>query len=532
VDSDYLDRRVENEFLIEAVMSIPGGEINRQGGMAWPWEWDGQDAVIPGAEAAAEPPAAPRPPVYKVRVRGTADLELVYEIVQPDDTCAAFSGTLRREIGLVRLSGDDRNDRDLRLVQGSSLDRLLNDRGLRARLGREIAADAVDRHLDADSRARLTELDQLFTARLLPDHLGLAFTGGTGLSINSLVGLTADKHGVLLPLATWGAGTRRLAALAIADALQDGHPIALVDEVERGLEPYRQRQLVKAIAEARGQSFITTHSASVIGAAATASLWYVDARSSVGELPRAKIARHQAKDPEAFLARLTIVAEGATEVGFLYEILDREFPAWRDRGVHVTDAGGNDNVLDLVDALASGGLKFGGFADNEGTHAGRWQALQERLGALLFRWADGNTEQNVIPLVPPERLTDFIADPGDEKTGMRLRSLAERLQVGDTSLEAITAAADAAGRPLTSIIVEAATGKVPEHLREAPAAERNPYKGHASLWFKSVAGGRELARKMHDLGVWNTHLQASIGPFLQAVIAAQQDPVRVAPAAA
>src|ERR1039458_7913241 len=41
VDSDYLDRRVEDEFLIEAVMSIPGGEINRQGGMAWPWEWDG-----------------------------------------------------------------------------------------------------------------------------------------------------------------------------------------------------------------------------------------------------------------------------------------------------------------------------------------------------------------------------------------------------------------------------------------------------------------------------------------------------------
>jgi hypothetical protein len=33
--------------------------------------------------------------------------------------------------------------------------------------------------------------------------------------------------------ANWGTGTRRLAALAIADS-----PITLEDEIERGLEPY------------------------------------------------------------------------------------------------------------------------------------------------------------------------------------------------------------------------------------------------------------------------------------------------------
>lgn len=528
VDSDYLDRKVEEEFAIEAVMALPGSEINRQGGMAWPWEWDGQDAVLPGAEVVPGMPAVPRQPVYKVRVRGTLDLELQYEIVQPDDTCVPFSAALRRDIGLVRLSGDDRNDRDLRLVQGSSLDRLLNDRGLRARLGREIAADPVDHHLEVEPRNRLVALNQIFTRRQLPDQLGLAFTGGTGLSINSLVGLTADKNGVVLPLATWGAGTRRLAALAIADSLQDGHPITLVDEVERGLEPYRQRQLVKTIAEANGQSFITTHSASVLGAADTAIVWYVDTGGRIGALPRAKIAQHQARDPEAFLARLTIVAEGATEVGFLSELLDHALPAWRDRGVHIADGCGNDNVLDLLEALALGGLKFGGFADDERRHPGRWQVLHRQLGALLFRWAEGNIEQNVIPLVAPERIADFIADPGDEKTGMRLRTLADRLEIADANLEAIAAAAIAAGRSLTAVIVEAATGAIPERLQDAPRAQKNPYKGHASQWFKSVDGGRELARKVRDLGIWNAHLQARVEPFLQAVITAQEDlPARV-----
>jgi putative ATP-dependent endonuclease of OLD family len=61
----------------------------------------------------------PLDPVYVVRVRGTLDLDLAYEILQPDDSVEPLSVRLRQRIGLVRLAGDDRNDRDLRLVQGS-----------------------------------------------------------------------------------------------------------------------------------------------------------------------------------------------------------------------------------------------------------------------------------------------------------------------------------------------------------------------------------------------------------------------------
>jgi hypothetical protein len=48
-------------------------------------------------------------------------------------------------------------------------------------------------------------------------------------------GLTADRDGVPLPLANWGAGTRRLAALAIAEQRQGDRPVTIVDEFERGL---------------------------------------------------------------------------------------------------------------------------------------------------------------------------------------------------------------------------------------------------------------------------------------------------------
>lgn len=511
-DVDYWSRNVEGEFLIEAVISLPNDSvINQQGAMAWPWEWDGVNAVLP--EIAENNEQAVRPAVYKIRVRGTAELELSYEIVQPDGNCASLSVALRRSIGVVRLSGDDRSDRDLRLVYGAGLDRLLADRGLRARLGREIASDQIEQHLDQPAREKLEALDLLFGRRALPTELGLAFVGNAGVSVNALVGLTSEKNGVALPLISWGSGTRRLAALAIADSSQNGHPITVIDELERGLEPYRQRQLMKTLIGVAGQAFVTTHSSTVVGASELASLWYIDSEGSIGNLPKNKIARHQSMDPEAFLSKLTIVAEGATELGFLAALLDRYIPDWSDHGIYISDATGNDNVLNLLEALSKGGLKFAGFADFEGRFGGRWRVLKERIGHLLFQWERGCLEENIIPLVADDRIFRLIEDPSAEKTTMRLRTLAERLGIESVGFEVIS---DRKREELLALIVAAATGQIPEHLMGAEKTVKNPYKGHSSVWFKSVAGGRELADKVHDLGVWPL-LQGRMIPFLNAL---------------
>ncbi len=127
-DTDYFGRSIEDGFEIEAVMTLPADSaIADQVRPAWPWAWDGEGPVVPALEGDTGDA------VYWLRVRGTDDLELVYEVVQPNGSTDSLPVTLRRSIGRVRLSGDDRNDRDLRLVQGSALDRLLSDKGLRSR---------------------------------------------------------------------------------------------------------------------------------------------------------------------------------------------------------------------------------------------------------------------------------------------------------------------------------------------------------------------------------------------------------------
>ncbi len=507
-DPDYKDRNIEAGFSIEAVLSLPtGAGISSQMKPSWPWEWTGQEASVPSLEHDGKPAGEP---VYRVRVRGSEDLELAFEIVQPDGSADSFPVALRRAIGLVRLSGDDRNDRDLRLVQGSALDRLLSDKGLRSRMASELAKNDVKNELSTEAQTAFKNLDAAFKIESLPRGLDLAITGGQGASIASMIGLTADRHGVQLPLASWGAGTRRLSALAIAGQNQGAAPITLVDEIERGLEPYRQRTLVEKLQTGSSQVFLTTHSPAAISAAAKSSIWYVDHTGQIGPLDTTKIAKHRKTDPEAFLSRLAVVAEGATELGFTTAILERTFGSpLEQHGVHVSDGGGHEATLGILEALAAGGLRFGGFTDDEGKHPTRWANLHTKLGALLFRWPSLCIEANIIAVVPDDKLEEFIADPAGEKTGVRLRTLADRLGIAEKEFSVLKAKA---GTGFSALIVEAALGTVPADKE----SEKGEFKAHAGRWFKSVEGGRELADKLFSLALWPV-LKPQLLPFCNAV---------------
>lgn len=508
-DTDYHARNIDAGFVIEAIVSLPPESgINQQTKASWPWDWNGNEAVVPTMDGDG---AVKGEPVYRLRVRGTEDLELAYEIVQPDGNADTLSVGLRRSIGLVRLSGDDRNDRDLRLVQGSALDRLLSDKALRSRLASELAKSDVTEQLTDPAKEALKALDLVFKTKSLPDGLDLAITGGQGLSITALIGLTARREGVQLPMASWGSGTRRFAALAIAEQNQGEAPITLVDEVERGLEPYRQRFLMDDLQAGKSQVFVTTHSPSAISAASNASLWYVDHTGGIGQLASAAVARQRKTDPETFLGRLAVVAEGATEFGFASALLEKAFgSSLQKHGVHVTDGGGHESTLDLLEALATGGLRFGGFADEEqGQHPTRWKNVAQKLDKLLFRWQSGCIEKNIIDLLPDDKMDALLIDPEDEKTGMRLRTLAERLGIEEKDFATIKATA---GADLKALILAAASGSVPD----GKAAEKRHYQSQGKTWFKSVDGGRELAAKLFSLGLWPA-LKPQLLPFCNAV---------------
>jgi putative ATP-dependent endonuclease of the OLD family len=510
-DTDYYRRDVGAGFAIEAVVSLPGDSgINDQVRAAWPWQWNGSDAVVPVADSEGEAGE----PVYKLRVRGTSDLELAFEVLQPDGSADPLSVALRRSIGLVRLAGDDRGDRDLRLVQGSALDKLVSDNALRSRIATALAGTDIEEQLLPAGKRALEDLDDAFTDEGLPDILGLSIIGGPGPSIASLIGLTADKDDVSLPLTMWGAGTRRLSALAITAFNQRSAPITIVDEVERGLEPYRQRRLIGKLQDGSAQAFLTTHSPSTIAAAAKSRFWYVDATGKIGRLDEAKIARHRANDPAAFLSRFAVIAEGKTEVGFVCRLLEKALGGALDQhGIHVSDGGGNESTLDLLEALAEGGVAFGGFADNEGLHPVRWQTLIAAQGGKVFRWAGGCLEDNIVGAFADSSLEALVADAEGKKTGQRLRTLQERLGTGDKAFATLRAAAP--GR-LREKIIEAAKGTVPDGTADE---DRNHLKSHAQTWFKSLEGGRELADKMFAFGLWPAFKDRLL-PFCNAVLTA------------
>lgn len=355
-ETDYWQRDTTKEFAIEAVMSLSATTgISSQQKFSWPWSWDGQEAVMPAA-VEGDDQLAVDDPVYRVRVRGTSELEVVWEIVQPHDEADHFSVAIRRKIGIVRLSADERNDRDLRLVYGSALDRLLADAALRARIGQQVAGLDLHGSLNDKGTEAIKTLDARMLEAALPHGLRLGTTTSQGMSIGSLIGLIATKNGVSLPLSSWGAGTRRMAALEIASSTEKEVSVTIIDEIERGLEPYRLRKLISVLRERKGQTFLTTHSPVAIQCTSEASLWYLDNKGAIGALDHAKIGPQQTRDPETFLARFAVIAEGPTEVGFLRYLLEKAFQAEPlDYGVRVCNGQGNDATLDLLEALSSAG---------------------------------------------------------------------------------------------------------------------------------------------------------------------------------
>ena len=519
-DNDYWRRQRKEGFFIGAVISLPpDSSIATQSRPMFPWEWNGRRACKPQESEEGYPAVPVGPPVYKVSVSGSEELDLVYAIHNPNDTTDTFSPTLRREIGLVRLGGDDRNDRDLRLVQGSALDRLLSDKALRSRLTSTFSDVDVKAELQSEGQEAMRQLNETFDRRALPRDLGLGLSAGQGQSISALIGLTAAIEESRLPLASWGSGTRRLAALAVAQACRSGCPITLVDEAERGLEPYRQRKLVTELAEGPSQVVMTTHSAPALAAAGPATIWYLGQGHVIAELSRPRSVQLRKRDPEAFLSRLILVGEGPTEVGFIEEVLRREMATdTLDLGVRLCDGQGNNFTLDLLEEFIKAKVGWAAFVDCEGDNTKRWGDLKSAVGDLLFQWPSGCTEANVIAHIPDDKLEALLGDPDDIHTQPRLATLVDRLKVLQPTAEFpkhdFASIKAVAGDRLRAVIVAAASGD----SQGAPEEVAKTWKKHGKRWFKSLEGGRELADKAYALGAMSK-VKPQLQPLIKALTA-------------
>lgn len=509
-DIDFFGRTTNEAIYVEADVHIPADYFSQSSrAHMWPWAWSKQGAVPPTLEGNHSEP------VYKVALEVNADFELEYSVIQPNEERTSFSLALRRNIGIVDLTQIDNHNRDLRLVSGSQLERLFDSAKIRSASARA-SGEALEQDEDIQELTKdpLSKLGNEFIARGLPGGLTLGLVSPPTSSLTSLIGLMATtEEEVSLPVSSWGTGTRNIAVLTLGNFGGRRGAISVVDEIERGLEPYRQRRLIHMLGEQDAQMFITTHSEKILQAMPESStIWnvYREGRSTkIGEITRS-VRTALAENFEALFAKVPIFVEGSTEVGFVKQLLKQELGVdLLDFGIHIADGKGNDNCIKLLTGLNRAGVRAAGFIDDEdGKNSGKVRELKESYQDLLFQWPSGCTEENVISHIPESELKNLICKCASQPKGQRLAALHKRLGADAKDFDALVEKAGSLSNLRQEIIRSAL---------EQPNGNQPAEKGESKNWFKSVEGGTELAAKTKSLGAWEKGLNDIVEPFISAV---------------
>jgi putative ATP-dependent endonuclease of the OLD family len=295
----------------------------------------------------------------------------------------------------------------------------------------------------------------------------------------------------------------------LATELATAPPLLLMDEVELGLEPYRQRLLIQRLAALMatgGQAFLTTHSPVVIGALDVTMLHRVHPgarRRSTQSAPAVQedgagphgsdartrrlgptLARVQRADPEALLCRLPLVCEGPTEVSLLAALLDglamQTGYGLSALGVQLVDGGGQPNVFKMIRALREVDFALGVFLDEEPVHTGSRRALDDdRQIARGFFAAGSCTETALAATLGTghlDELLDVAGSDGPRPGDGRRQQLGEALE-----LERPCSVSEALAQR-EEATVRSALGKC----------------AHRHSWFKQLLNAQALASWLSD----------------------------------
>lgn len=229
--------------------------------------------------------------------------------------------------------------------------------------------------LGNDDKSELNKpLEQL---RTTAEQLGLSIGElSTGIDIkeNPYTGNSIALHEINncmeLPFRLHGKGSKRLMSIAIQMKLAQTGGIALIDEIEQGLEPDRIATLVRLFRKMnKGQVFITTHSMNVILEAEANNLFVLN--KGAGSLLQVDCDMDNCRrsNPQAFFGRKLIVCEGKTECGFLRALdmcIEKKYDAnFSTKGVIIVNASGGDKIYTYAIKLKNLGYDVCVFADND-----------------------------------------------------------------------------------------------------------------------------------------------------------------------
>lgn len=480
---DYRGRNAEGGFTIEAVLAGVDdllADLGTPCGQGWR---GGRLVAIPEGDDEL---------VLVVRAVGTEDFDVLYEIVRADGETEPFRPWLRAALGLIRVDTPSRATGELRLSRGTLLSQRVGQAAVRNELAGQLVALAQAMDLPDETDAALEAIGAAFSAVGLTREIALSLLAQAGGSVIGMLALHAQwDEGVWLPFASSGSGTRQTALFALASALPGEHRTVVVDELETGLEPYRQRDRVarlRGLVSGHGQVFMTTHAAAVVDSLRSGELWRMAGHQTPIDVSPPTLETLIRDDGEALLSRLPLICEGETEQGLLDIVLPvlaseaGHSSPWA-LGVHLVDGGGQDRAVRLGLELCRLGISCGLLVDNEDVNQGlRSQALAHPLCAGAAWVGARNTEEVVAREVPVERLDDLIA-----------ASATVRPRLHSSRLEDL---GEALGRRERWTGAEQVTRHGEEPVRQALGVAMHKYS-----WFKGRPGGRALGVFLVDCGL-------------------------------
>jgi hypothetical protein len=480
-------------------------------------------------------------------VRLTVDqtLEPVWEVIRPDEeTGDRITARERAQLGFFRIG--ESADVHLRWGRTSALAGMTS-----SRTGATHAVVEAQRH----ARIAVAELsdtplhDAAAIARDSAVKLGSAPYEDLRPGLDPRSGSGASSlvlHEGAVPLTSFGLGSRRLTSLAIQDQAIEGRSILAIDEIESGLDPHRLQYLVRHLRERADngelQTILTTHSPVAVEALGTTEIFVVrsaDGRTEVQHVPTGFDAGDDVvqgvirERPSALLARRVIVGEGATETGFVRQLLwhwdsDRQNAADLtaiSMGVTVTNGAGDIHAPHRAAALATLGYPTLLVADND-TDNDEAVEVATAAGANVALWPEGMALEDVVchdlPLPALQQLVDLAADESSQEgviaaVGHRLEDQLDSLDVG--------AWIEAHGE---------------DRVREAMASAAKGRKTDGSkveskAWFKREDRGERLAALvlLYSLVIADTDLGRGLQAIHEFAYGAPADsgPVSEAPAA-
>jgi putative ATP-dependent endonuclease of the OLD family len=265
-------------------------------------------------------------------------------------------------------------------------------------------------------------------AKAMLDTHAVSFNGGA-ISLHSEDGI---------PLRGLGVGSARLLIAGLQRRAAAQASIILIDELEHGLEPHRICRLLSSIGgkeNAPLQAFVTTHSPIALRELTGNQLAVVRNRGELHGVMSVGIDDGIQSTirlfPDAFLAKRTVVCEGASEVGFLRGLdqfyVQSGYLSIQAAGTALVDAGGGNNIYKRVTALASLGYRVAVFRDDDAKPNEEDETAFLAGGGTLTVWRSGRTLEDELFLSLSDDgviklLTRAIELHGEETVEQHIRS--------------------------------------------------------------------------------------------------------------